>query len=30
MEGLRGLVFVPVGTLDDVDSVKGLREEEWY
>ncbi|KAJ5439544.1 uncharacterized protein N7458_010542 [Penicillium daleae] len=30
MQGFSGLVFVPVGTLDDIDSVSNLREEEWY
>ncbi|KAJ5082988.1 hypothetical protein N7532_012031 [Penicillium argentinense] len=30
MQGMRGLIFVPVGTLDDIDSVINLREEEWY
>jgi hypothetical protein len=30
LEGFRGLIFVPVGTLDNVDSVKDLREEQWY
>ncbi|KAJ5167100.1 uncharacterized protein N7482_005881 [Penicillium canariense] len=30
MQGWRGLIFVPVGTLDDIDSVSDLRKEEWY
>lgn len=30
LEGFHGLVFVPVGTLDNVDIVKDLREEQWY
>lgn len=30
LEGFHGLIFVPVGTLDNVDSVKDLREEQWY
>jgi hypothetical protein len=30
IEGMRGLVFILVGTLDDIEAVKGLHEEEWY
>lgn len=30
LEGFHGLVFVPVGTLDNVDLVENLHEEEWY
>lgn len=30
MYGFRDLVFVPVGTLDEIDLVANLREEECY
>ncbi|KAJ5573104.1 hypothetical protein N7450_010088 [Penicillium hetheringtonii] len=30
VEGFRNLVFVPVGSLDDIDSISDLKEEEWY
>jgi hypothetical protein len=30
VDGFRDLVFVPVGSLDDIDSVSELKDEEWY
>ncbi|OKP13841.1 hypothetical protein PENSUB_416 [Penicillium subrubescens] len=30
VDEFRGLVFVPVGSLDDIDSVSELKDEEWY
>ncbi|EPS33456.1 hypothetical protein POX_a01551 [Penicillium oxalicum] len=30
VDGFRDLYFVPVGSLDDIDYVREMKEEEWY